>query len=296
MKKTNFLVLVASIVTLGFFSTSCKKDGAAPVITLATSSIQDKDTVAVGDSVTIEFSVDAENKISKVEITNSKAAVLKTFTDVSVSKFSYTFAAEAVGVETYNINVKDKKDLSTTSSLVITTVSGVKSYTTKLVYAPTANKSSKTFFSASSGSTYDVTGFSTSSTSIDFGYFYGANAKASFASPSDYLSTAYDIAALYPSATRNVTTFAVSTQNFDGIATTVDIKAAYTGGTLATNGVNPQGGATRLYDVTAGKVVAFKTASGIYGVLKVVAIVDADNDGLFTGDGDYITIDVKVQE
>jgi hypothetical protein len=292
MKKTNFLVVVASIATLGFFSTSCKKDASvAPTITLSANCVKDAATISLGDSITIEFTVTADNKLKTVEIIDDSSKTVKSFTDVTAALYTYKFAPKSVGSKKYNINVTDSKDLKATSTLSITVEAlSYNAYTTTLLYAPTADKTSKTFFSSTTGTTYDVTGFSSNSATIDFGYFYGASNHATLASASDYLTTAYDIATLYPSATKNVTTFAKATVTYASITKSADIASAYTTGTLATDGSNPAGGATRVKLLAAGNVIAFKTAAGKYGVANVVATSGTD------AAGGSITLDVKVQK
>lgn len=170
----------------------------------------------------------------------------------------------------------------------------VKVYSAKLLFAPTSDSTSLTFFKYSTGATVAVTDFQANSADIDFGYFYGNTAKAALASPSDYLTTAYDLAALYPNATRNVTTFASTTVVYADVVTGAAIEAAYTNGTLSTDGNS--NAATRIYNLKDGDVVAFKTAAGEYGLIKINAVVDADNDGLYYGDEDYMSIEVKVAD
>ena len=158
------------------------------------------------------------------------------------------------------------------------------------MYAPTTDKTSKSFIASTTGTTYDVTAFTANSTLIDFGYFYGATGLATLAAPSDYLTTAYDLVKLYPNATINATTFAnVATgTTFTSITSATAIQAAYTAGTLAVDGST--GGATRVKLLNAGKVIAFKTAAGKYVVISVVSVTGTYNAG------DKITIDVKVQK
>jgi len=291
MKKVKFLTLIASIATLGFFATSCSSTtDTAPVITPSANCVVTGSSIALGDSVLLEYTVTSDNKLATVEITDQTSSTLKSFSDVTATIYKAWIKPSVVGTYTFNLVVVDKKDLKSTSSVTITVTAALSEYTTTLLFAPTDNKTSKTFISTSTGTTYEVTGFSTNSSSIDFGYFYGASNHATLASSNDYLTTAYNLATLYPNATLNATTFAkVATgTTFASLTSASSIQAAYVAGTLSTDGST--GGAGRIKLLDAGSTVAFKTAAGKYGVISVVSVSGTSNAG------DKITIDVKVQK
>jgi hypothetical protein len=161
-----------------------------------------------------------------------------------------------------------------------------KVFTNTVLLAPLADNSSKTFIAFSTGATYTSTEAAASSASIDAGYFFGATAQAALASPSDYLTTAYDLSSW---ATKNETLFkTTSGVSYDNTATATQAKAAYDGGTAT--GQNGGGAnaakSTRIYTLTNGQIFAFKTASGKYGVGRVRAVT--------AGATGQIAIDYKV--
>jgi hypothetical protein len=160
--------------------------------------------------------------------------------------------------------------------------------TNTILLAPLADNSSKTFLAFATGTTYTSTEAAAASASIDVGYFYGATSTAALASPSDYLTTAYDLSGW---ATRNETLFKTTTGiSYDNTATAAQAKAAYDGGTAT--GQNGGGAnaskSTRIYTLTAGQIFAFKTAAGKYGVARVRSVT-----GTTSG---QIAIDYKVSK
>jgi len=293
MKKVNWIILVAFIASLGFF-TSCgpATDPVAPEIILeGTSDV----TINVGDPVVLHFSINqGDEKIEDVVIKKDDGIVYKAsdssevkIEDGMVVNFSYVL--NNPGTYVFDIEVTDKSGVVTTKTVNVTVGADYSEYTLKLLYAPLADKTSSSFFKSSTGETVAVTDFASNSADIDFGYFYANSKLAVLASPSDYLTTAYDLAALYPNATKNVTTFATSTANYANISSSDDIKYVYDNGTLATDG-SGNNTATRVGTLSVGDVVAFKTAAGKYGVVTVTEISGTYNSG------DYIKLDVKVQK
>lgn len=159
------------------------------------------------------------------------------------------------------------------------------SFASVQLFAPTADNTSKTFMSLTTGITYSFTEASSNSASIDLGYFYGFTAQASFTSASDYLTTAYDLTT-WP--TRNVTSFRATSVIFDNINSASGLAMSYDGGSPATNGTNPAGGDTRIYNLTDGQVIAFRTASDKKGLIKILSRTG-------TAPNVNLTISIKVQ-
>jgi hypothetical protein len=187
---------------------------------------------------------------------------------------------------TLKFTVKDKNGKEAFKTFTISKTPDFESFSGKLLFAPLKNYTTKSFISLTTGATYDSTQAASNISSIDMGYFWGITANASFASPSDYLSTAYN---LNNWTNPNVTTFkSTSNVDFATISSSNAIGTAYDNGTLATNGTNPNGGATRIYLLTSGQVVGFQTASGKKGLIKITNISD--------GATGSITFDVKVQK
>ncbi len=168
-------------------------------------------------------------------------------------------------------------------------------YTAKLLYAPTGDMNSKTFFSSMDGMLYsynDVTGTADPvSADIDFGYFYGATSGASLISPDEDLwsnpvpaGVGYDMSAW---GTRNATEFktsAMTAAEFDAIMVNQDFTVTSEFDEFGTSPDNPK----RVTSLAAGDVIAFKTAGEMYGLIKVVSVAPG------AGTTGYIEIEVKV--
>ena len=163
-------------------------------------------------------------------------------------------------------------------------------YEAFLLAAPDGDANNESFFSSEDGMLYsfnDVVGTSDPvSSSIDFGYFYGANFEASLLSPdnTNWTSTVgYDMGQW---GARNTTVFRttnLSADEFDAIASSQgdDIEAEFEAGTAVTN-------PGRVSGLAADDVIAFQTEDNRFGLVKVVEVVGT------TGVTDGIRIAVKV--
>jgi len=165
-------------------------------------------------------------------------------------------------------------------------------YEAFLLAAPDGDANNDSFFSSEDGMLYsfnDVVGTSDPvSSSIDFGYFYGASFEASLLSPdnTNWTSTVgYDMGQW---GSRNTTIFRttnLSADGFDAIASSQgdDIEAEFEAGTAVAD-------PGRVSELTADDVVAFQTEDGRFGLVKVVEVVGT------TGVTDGIRIAVKVTD
>jgi hypothetical protein len=167
-------------------------------------------------------------------------------------------------------------------------------YTAKLLYAPTVNQESKTFFSTNLGQTVSKNEVDASaapnSSDIDFGYAAGSSGTLWLASPSSYPSfTEYDLSIWN---TLNTTTFvdvALSDEEYMALSTNSDLENAFN------NGATPE---DRKSGFASGDIFAFQldeAKNGKYGVVKVTAVVDGNEDGDFIDSTDYIEIEILVQ-
>ncbi len=168
-------------------------------------------------------------------------------------------------------------------------------YTAKLLYAQTAEEDSKTFFSTNLGTTVSKNEVDASaepsSIDIDFGYAAGASGVLWLASPSSYPAfTDYDLSIWN---TLNTTTFKdVTLNNEEYIATNTSSKLA----AVYDAGTNPQ---DRKNTLEVGKIYAFQLdedKGSKLGLVKVIEIVDANDDGDFIDNVDYIEIEVTVEQ
>jgi hypothetical protein len=294
-----FFVLFAATIAL----TGCKEDDEtpAPTVKINTNSLgsdQTKGNAATGQTITINLTANAAEGIKSITATKAVGGTSSTLPGYPVttgfdSKTAHTWNAtytvvETSGDVTLNFRVSDDKGKESSVSFKITVSSDYSFFNAVLLAAPLGNFTSKTFFSSSNGSTYTVDEARPSSNLIDFGYFFGATASASLAAPNDYLSTAYDLTGW---ATRNSTQFkTTSGVDFDALTTSAQISSAYDAGTLSTNGTNPGGSATRIYNLAANQVIGFETSAGKKGIIKITSVTPGATE---TG---RIALSVKVQK
>lgn len=165
----------------------------------------------------------------------------------------------------------------------------INSYSTTLLYAPTGDLTSKTFFSTNTGETYSRNDVENTadpvSINIDFGYYYGLDNDASLAAPNSYPSNIYDLSSW---GSRNSTNFRSTTADFDAVGDNDGdvIVAAYENGTDIGEVVTE----LSIGDVLAFTTDADKEGGSKFGLIKVVDISGTD------GSNDYISLDVKIEQ
>ncbi len=168
--------------------------------------------------------------------------------------------------------------------------SDVTTYEAFLLAAPTGDQTSETFFSTTTGELYSYDEVTSTSENIsqwiDFGYYYGATAGGTIASPDSWPADAVLYSGLAAWSTRNNTDFRstnLTVADFDAIAVGQgdDIEAEFEAGTDFAN-------TGRANPVAEEDIIAFTTADGRFGLIKVLEIVGT------TGSNDGIRIEVKV--
>ncbi len=285
---------------IGFSSCSSDEETPVPTIAINTNSLgsdQTAGSAATGATVTINLTAEATEGIAKLNATKTVGGtensligypVTSNFNSSTKHTWNATYTVtETSGTVVLKFSVEDKKGKISSKSFTITVVNDdYNSYTSVLLFAPLQDNTSKTFLSLASGTTYNFTEASASPASVDMGYFYGNSALAAFASPSDYLTSAYDLSAW---ATRNATSFRSTSADFAAASSAAGLASTYAAGTPATDGTNPSGGDTRIYNLTDGQVVAFSTAGGKKGLIKVVSRTG-------TAPNVNLTVAVKVQK
>lgn len=286
MKKLTYLLSALLIASIGLVGCDNKDDNEAPTITnlkVNGTAISDGFSALAGE-VTITFDASDDSKVAKVSVTESGAAA-PVFSKDKVDKTPYAVSFKYTVSKTVNLiaTVTDDDDKSISITIAVKLDAGVSSYSAKLLGAQT-NATEGSFLKTSDGTIYLQADAKTNAAAIDILYFYGATNLATLAAPSDT-----DAGSIFDNATtglqtwtvKNPTSFKVTTltqTNFNEVRTAGGAEAAYTGaaGTAASKANN----------LTSGKVVAFKTAAGKYGLAYVSALT--------TGATGSITLDVKV--
>lgn len=179
------------------------------------------------------------------------------------------------------------EDEETTPTPTPVTYGQINTYSAKLLGGQN-NATLGSFFSTSTGTvigSVDAGASTTLQSSVDLVYFFGTTNGASIGAPNDAtVATAHTGSTSLPNWTiKNATKFVATSltpANFiasmnDSLIKTIDTATI---------------SATLVPQLTVGKIVAFKTAAGKYGIYHVAAI------GGTTGSDREITIDVKVQK
>jgi uncharacterized surface protein with fasciclin (FAS1) repeats len=182
----------------------------------------------------------------------------------------------------------------------------VAEYEAVLLAAPVGQgagqRTSETFFSAATGETYSVEDVvagtdGVASADIDFGYYYGATNNASLAAPSDYPQQVYNLTATGANwSALNETMFSPTNNltlddfNAIGPADAVRLVQEYEVASAASAPV------TEITTLSAGDLITFKTVNDLYGIIRVIEVVDGNNDGEFDGIDDSIELEVKVTQ
>ncbi|GAA4272120.1 hypothetical protein U6A24_11485 [Aquimarina gracilis] len=166
---------------------------------------------------------------------------------------------------------------------------GVKSYTQTILAAPLDNEASETFMSVLDGKKYKILDGEEYAALWDFGYYYGASGKASFASVANYpalFDTNGDglanaaVSELTGVAQEELNNFYIkkgSALDFDTVTSREDLNSI----AIPTT--------ERVNDLAIGDVLEFVDNYGNKGLIKVTALTPGD------GSNGKITFDIKVQ-
>ena len=173
-------------------------------------------------------------------------------------------------------------------------------FTAVLLFAPTGDKTSETFFSTENGETYsrnEIEGVADLlSPDVDFGYYYGVgdlNNEASLASPASYPSNIYDLSAWDQLNETKLRLTDLTTSEFiENENDEAFINEAFANAT-------PEGDPGQVTNLNVDDIVAFEldeSRESRHGLIRIVDIVDGNNDGAYTGEEDYIEIEVVVNQ
>lgn len=300
------------MLALGFMTSCGDDDGpvtpGAPTIEISTDDGENEEEFSgyVGDSVVLNINVDAAGGFNTLRIYRQedgvKGTAIQTYSKVSgttVTSFDTTFTYKIQEEDVDNAiflvfeAVDDTEDgvPSTLEYEIIAQEDPTINYTAKLLYAPTGDLNSETFFSTNNGETYtmnEVLGTSEAvSAQIDFGYYYRNNDKHSISSPAAYPTdiVGYNLEQWDVKNATLIRRTDVTATQFLERGNDVDfINEAYENGTSGEN----EGRATALVE---GEILAFELVSSKAnkkGLIKVVDIVGT------TGSTDHVEIDVIV--
>ncbi len=306
------LSLFAVVASLGFMM-SCNEDEETfdvPIVSFESSVLDASGNAELepGDVLSFIIDVDAPGGFNTLNGTFFKDGV--EFADTVISKtpgsspldyrsdqFNFEIENEDVG-STFAMEFQAVDEAGQLSNKLILTVEvtspEARSYSAVLLAAPLGNKEAQSFYSVASGVKYspsEVTGTQASiSPTIDFGYYYGSNNKASIASPAGFLNTVF-AGQVEGWNTKNETVIKATTigsSEFNEVTTWAGIDVEFEAGT------DEEGIITQL---VAGDVVAFETVGGVRGLILINEIIDGDDpkDGKFDGELDGVSIEILAQ-
>ncbi|HNX43997.1 MAG TPA: hypothetical protein PLJ84_12525 [Bacteroidales bacterium] len=302
MKKISLIaVLFLVMAGVSFFSacTPDEKEDLSPTLSFVTGSglISGDATLKAGEGFTVNISA-AANSSSGAKLTNLK--VVRTLggnevvvTDETIDQSSFTGeitanAAFIAGSETWSFKVTDANGEYAEISFIITTTAGgeINTFDQKIL-GSYYNNTYGSFFGSADGTVYKLVDAYNNQAKIDWCYYYGSEIisdhGATLAAPNDptamnnvYTNPTYGLSQW---SVRNATTFFIVPDQilWDNITDDAMI-IAYAS---ATND-------TYARELAVGKIVAFKTASGKLGLIRVTDIQ--------TGSQGSITYNVKVQK
>ena len=287
------LGVIASLSTL----TSCKKDEvaiASPTVTFL-NGVKDYTAKVSDTAYTFVADVEAAGEISSIKIfevatdgsESQKESVAKFDSD---TKHSVKYTVNLAGVVTskkFKITVTDKKDVTTSAVFTITAFTkpagAIEEYKATLLGSQYAKEGS--FFSTTNGSVYTVATSAASSSLIDLIYYYSGGNGATIGGADDTnILDAYKGISNW--TTKNATRFAsttISTTDFDSIKDDSKIESLSTFMD------------TKKIGLAEGNVIAFKTAAGKKGMVKITKLTKGLNTVTQLQDYQFGTIEIVVK-
>ncbi len=282
------LVLLAGVVAFS----SCKKDDELDPPTI---SVSPTSTDAwQGDTVTITVTMAGNQTLKELTITpDVDASQGETITDLSGDysasyEYQYVVGGSVTdgGYITITCKVTDEEDLSETTSATINIVEPAASGNpidefTAVLMGAQSNATEGSYMDASTGQVYTMSSAAQNQALIDVVYYYGSTNFATLCAPNDATvgGGSGNLTLCEGWTTKNATKFAVSSvtaTEFDGMT---DDEVIATLANLSD---------TKVTSLDQNDVVAFETADGTKGLMKVTAVT--------TGTTGSITVNVKIQQ
>jgi hypothetical protein len=299
MKKLSFLFAIVLMASMPFLTSCGTDDGTTEVkptinFTGGAGFTSSDVTLQAGDPIKVGISA-FSNTSSKTKLKTLK--VVRTFNNTpftaldstlnSTDAFNITlesFAYPAAGVEKWTFTITDKDGEFSEISFNITTTAGgpINEYSQKILgsYDNSAYGSS---FASADGTVYSLADAKANAAKIDWMYYYGATAFATFSAPSDASASSVF------SGTNGPANWSVRNDTKLGKVT---LPTGLTWASITTDAeiviLASEASDSKVTALTVGQIVAFKTVTGKLGLIKVEAITG-------TGAG-TITYSVKVQK
>lgn len=286
--RKNSLVLFAAFAGMAAFAfTSCSDDttGTGPVITFLNN--QTEVTLSAGQtSYTVAGTVTSDAGLKEVKFfkvmgdnETQDGQAVTSFSD----KNNYQFQHEVTGITQemkLKVTATDKDDITNSASFTIKipAAPAIQTWTGKTLGAQESSTGS--FFASVDGTVMTLNQATSNQAKADFAYYYGDVNLATLAAPDD---------ASLNGGTNNFTWCqSWTTKNQTRFDLTTLTAAEFDAATAATINALANPSSSKVTSLAQGKVIAFKTASGKKGLIKVASIT--------TGASGAITLDVKVQQ
>ncbi len=240
--------------------------------------------VNLSDTFSIIVSISAELGFNTLNVSGNVTSTvnrndLNLATGTKNVDITFNINSGSLGEGNIDFQAVDEEGNTATTSFSFVVVSPkAKIQTAVILYAPLGDLSSETFYSILNNETYSRNEVESTadpiSTSIDFGYYYGASDNASLASPAEYPIYNLSDAGWM---TRNATILsatAITSAEYLEMITVSDLEAATSGVDLS----NANGTVTNLSE---GDILIFKTVQDIQGLINISTISGTDgSDGM----------------
>lgn len=289
------------------FFTACNKDNTetpqptGPSLTVSTTPAADGNgvvNVTSGDTLKITASVTAPGGFNVVRVESGTSSFEQNRNDLGLSagatsaEANFNIQLNGEGTTKFLVTAVDDNSLTDTTSITVNIQKGTNSFSGVLLNPVSADGSTQSFYSTSSGQIYSVNDVNATtdpvSATLDFGYYYGNTDMASLASPSAFPSAVYDLSA-EGWGQYNATSFhstSLTASQFNETSAVADIQAAYDGGSDMGNVAS---------QLSKDQVIAFMTDSRKDGGSKVGLLHITGIYGTFNNT-DSITFDVTVEK
>ncbi|MCC5943369.1 MAG: hypothetical protein JJT94_00425 [Bernardetiaceae bacterium] len=305
----NRLSLFAIIAALGFFVTSCDSEEDELPEGLNISFTPPSGQKAVGEAVTFNVLVVADNRIEKFEVRRGTSTIdliergdplISNNTNLSYT-FNYTPTPDDAGrsIE-FAFILTDRNGATAQRNFSIEVGTGaadptpLKSHTSVLMGAQN-NTSLGSFLDADNGNVLLLSQARSNPGVVDMTYLVGASAGGQGAVlgslRDESVVFVFDEVARWSNrADTRFRNTSLSASNFVGIEDANDLVEAWANGTQPDNtGAGAESSSSRVNRLQRDQVFAFRTSEGKHGLVHIAAVESANQAG-------QMTVNVKIQE